>query len=60
MPTPTSSPSVQPLLNVVYVHPPAYLRSVNSDNTDTINKIVDEIEKVWETRYANGRMKKGP
>ena len=31
---------------------------IYSGDTDTINKVVDEIEKVWETRYANGRMKK--
>ena len=40
MPTPTSSPSVQPLLNVVYVHPPAYLRSVNSTLFLVVIKII--------------------
>ena len=29
-----------------------------SNDADTVDKIVNEIEQVWETRYANGRMKK--
>ena len=31
---------------------------IYNDDVKIVNKIVDEIEKVWETRYANGRMKK--
>ena len=31
---------------------------IYNDDVEVVNKIVDEIEKVWETRYANGRMKK--
>ena len=31
---------------------------IYNDDVEIVNKIVDEIEKVWETRYANGRMKK--
>ena len=31
---------------------------VYNDDTNVVNNIVDEIEKVWETKYANGRMKK--
>ena len=30
----------------------------NDADTATDDKIVNEIEQVWETRYANGRMKK--
>ena len=32
--------------------------NVYNDDTHTVNAVVDEIEKVWETRFANGRMKK--
>ena len=37
---------------------PCDFRDIYSDNPGTVNEIIDEIEKVWETRYANGRMKK--
>ena len=33
-------------------------RDVYSDNPDTVDGIIGEIEKIWETKYANGRMKK--
>ena len=33
---------------------------IYSHDTDTVGRMVVEIEKVWETRYANGRMKKSP
>ena len=32
--------------------------SMYSDNPGTVDEMIDEIGKVWETRYANGRMKK--
>ena len=31
---------------------------IYSDNPGTVDGIIDEVEKVWETRYANGRMKR--
>ena len=31
-----------------------------SDDTETLNNIINELERVWEFRYANGRMKKTP
>ena len=33
-------------------------QDVYDDNIDVVNNIVDEIEKVWETKFANGRMKR--
>ena len=31
---------------------------IYSDDPGTVDGIIDEVEKVWETRYANGRMKR--
>ena len=31
---------------------------IYSENIDKLNNILNEIEKTWDTRYTNGRMKK--
>ena len=31
---------------------------IYSENADILNDAIERIEKVWEFRYANGRMKK--
>ena len=31
---------------------------IYSSNADVLNKIIKEIDNVWEFRYANGRMKR--
>ena len=31
---------------------------VYNDDNDTVNRILNDIQNVWELRYANGRMKK--
>ena len=31
---------------------------VYSNDNNTLNAIINDVQKVWELRYANGRMKK--
>ena len=33
-------------------------QDIYSEDTDKLNNIMNEIEKTWDTRYTNGRMKK--
>ena len=33
-------------------------QNIYSENIDELNSIMIEIEKTWDTRYTNGRMKK--
>ena len=35
-----------------------HFHDVYSENEETLNRILEEINVVWETRFANGRMKK--
>ena len=37
-----------------------HFTNIYSENEDTLRIIVMEIEKVWEMRYANGKMKTNP
>ena len=39
---------------------PSDFNDIYSNENDTLIRIIDEIEKVWELRFANGRMKKAP
>ena len=36
----------------------AHFHDVYSENEETLNRILEEINVVWDTRFANGRMKK--
>ena len=38
--------------------PPRPHHDIYSDDIDKVEQIVAEIEKKWEIRFANGRMKK--
>ena len=31
---------------------------IYSNESDVLNKIIDDIECIWDTKYANGRMKR--
>ena len=33
-------------------------QNIYSENIDELNNIINEIEKTWDTRYVNGRMRK--
>ena len=37
-----------------------HFTNIYSENEETLTIIVMEIEKVWEMRYANGKMKTNP
>ena len=35
-----------------------HFHDIYSEDEDTLNRVLSEISKIWETRFANGRMKK--
>ena len=39
-------------------HTEIQFEDIYSENIDKLNNIMNEIEKTWDTRYTNGRMKK--
>ena len=39
-------------------HTKTNFQDIYSEDKDVLNNVINEIEKVWELKYANGRMKK--
>ena len=51
IPTDLSRPNLE-------THDEIQFEDIYSENIDKLNNILNEIEKTWDTRYTNGRMKK--
>ena len=45
-------------INLAHDHEKSSFEHIYSNDNHTLNNIINDLEKVWEFRYANGRMKK--